>query len=73
MHNNAAMYTCTSRLSADNSHTASVAAAGIEHRGPVLDLVPLGDYTARGVYMAKAWKVGTLPGWAAVASALAAC
>uniref|UniRef100_A0A383V773 Uncharacterized protein n=1 Tax=Tetradesmus obliquus TaxID=3088 RepID=A0A383V773_TETOB len=29
----------------------------IEHRGPVLDLVPLGDYTARGVYMAKAWKV----------------
>jgi hypothetical protein len=36
---------------------AAAAAAGIEHRGPVLDLVPIGDYTAKGVYMAKAWKV----------------
>jgi hypothetical protein len=37
-------------------------AAGIEHRGPVLDLVPIGDYTAKGVYMAKAWKVRGIRG-----------
>ncbi|KAF6261546.1 hypothetical protein COO60DRAFT_1625305 [Scenedesmus sp. NREL 46B-D3] len=54
---------CTGKVVAMGS-TAKLHASGknflghpcIEHRGPVLDLVPLGDYTAKGMYMAKAWK-----------------
>jgi hypothetical protein len=29
----------------------------IEHKGAVLDLLPVGDYTAKGTFAAKAWKV----------------
>lgn len=29
----------------------------VERKGAVLDLLPVGDYTARGTYAAKAWKV----------------
>lgn len=28
-----------------------------EHKGAVLDLLPMGDYSARGTFIAKAWKV----------------
>jgi hypothetical protein len=32
-------------------------ACSVEHRGAVLNLLPIGDYTAKGTYAAKAWKV----------------
>eukprot|EP00775_Hariotina_reticulata_P008256 gene8256-8444_t len=29
----------------------------IEHKGPVVNMIPIGDRTARGTYVSKAWKV----------------
>ncbi|KAF8063666.1 Prx [Scenedesmus sp. PABB004] len=55
---------CTGRVvpmgAAAKLHPSGKAFVGhpcLEHKGPVLDIMPLGDYTARGTYIAKAWKV----------------
>ncbi|WIA42975.1 hypothetical protein OEZ86_009515 [Tetradesmus obliquus] len=37
----------------------------VEHQGPVLNLLPLGDYSAKGTFAPKAWKVcDCIQGWA---------
>jgi hypothetical protein len=55
---------CTGRVTATSSsaklHPSGKVFLGhpcIEHKGPMLNLMPLADYSARGIYAAKAWKV----------------